>query len=289
MEKFLIIDAHALIHRAYHALPPLTAPDGAPVGALYGLANMLLKVFRDINPAYVAAAFDRPEKTFREDLFESYKATRPRADDALIAQLKEARFLFKTFDIPVVDLPGVEADDILGTLARRFGDGLEVIILTGDMDALQLVDDKRHVRVLGLKRGVSEMKEYTEREAGEKFGVPPERIPEYKGLAGDASDNIPGVRGIGPKGAARLVTAYGTVAEVYRHLSELPAGEREKLERGREDALLSRNLAAIRTDIPLTVTLSDMAFNPPWDRVRRYLEARGFTSLTKRLYNETLL
>ncbi len=284
MKKLLLIDAHALIHRAYHALPPLTAPDGSPVGALYGVMSMLLKIFQDVRPDFVAAAFDRPEKTFREELFTEYKATRPEADDALIAQLKEARFLFRTFGVPVVERPGVEADDLLGTLAARFGKGLEVIILTGDMDALQLVDDERDVKVLGLKRGVSDMQMYTEAEARGKFGVQPSQIPDYKGLAGDSSDNIPGVRGIGPRGAAALLSKYGTLEGVYQHLYELSEAEHRKLEAGREDARLSRQLALIRRDIPLDLSLSEMAFAPKWDAVRRYLEARGFTSLVKRLY-----
>ncbi|OGG37320.1 hypothetical protein A2110_02255 [Candidatus Jorgensenbacteria bacterium GWA1_54_12] len=284
MRKALLIDAHALIHRTYHALPPLTAPDGSPTGALYGLAGMLLKILGAMKPDYVVAAFDRPEKTFREDLFTDYKAQRPEAPNDLIAQFKEARVLCTTMGISVVEMPGVEADDVLGTLAERFhSEGAEVVILTGDMDALQLVDDARSIRVLGLKRGVSETQEYREADVREKYGVEPRELPDYKGFAGDASDNIRGVRGVGPKGAQRLIKTYGTLEGVYEHLFDLAEKEREKLTAGREDAFLSRKLNTISRDIPLVANVSEMRFHPDWAAARHYFEARGFTSIVRRL------
>jgi len=284
MDKLILIDAHAIIHRTYHALPPLTSPGGAPTGALYGLAQTLLKILREEKPDYAAAAFDRPEKTFREEIFPEYKAQRPKAEDALISQLKEARVLFRKLGIAVVEYPGVEADDVIGTLAEKCAvSGVEIGILTGDMDVLQLVDDKRNVYVLALGRKTSDIKKYDEEKVVEKFGVPARKLPDYKGLAGDASDNIPGVRGVGPKGASNLISRYGSLEGVYANLYELSEKEQDRLREGREDAFLSRRLAAIRRDVPLGVDLKSLKFEPKWGEFKDYLAARGMRSIASRL------
>lgn len=287
----LLIDAHALIHRAFHALPPLTGPQGEPTGALYGLARILIKVLRRKEFTHFFAAFDRPEPTFRKDSFANYKAHRPKAPDELITQLIAARELFRTFGIPVVEVPKVEADDIIGTLAARFAkEGHKVTILTGDLDALQLVRDP-FVVVETFKKGVSETLTYDEAAVRARYGFGPASLPDLKGLMGDASDNIPGVRGVGETSAKKLIAAYGTIEGIAQAIARdgIPvvaahAGVHTRFVQlvasHLEDARFSRELARIRTDIPLTLTLADGArVAPDPDALERYFSRMGFESL----------
>jgi len=192
-----LLDAHAIIHRAYHALPEFTSSKGEPTGALYGLSSMLIKIIGDLKPDYIAAAYDLPGKTFRHEAYEEYKAGRQKAEPALISQLKRSRDIFKGFHIPIYDHPGFEADDILGTVCeiekKKLAQGeLEIIIASGDMDTMQLIDDKK-VQVYTLKKGINDTILYDEVAIKERFGFGPELLPDYKGLRGDPSDNIIGV------------------------------------------------------------------------------------------------
>jgi DNA polymerase-1 len=260
-KEFLLIDSHALIHRAYHALPPLTTPDGQPIGAVYGLARALIKTLRDHNPDYVAAAFDRPEETFRKLEFGAYKANRPKAPDELISQFDISRSLFSTLLIPVVDAPGFEADDIIGTLAEKFAsENIHITILTGDLDSLQLVRDG-FVAVKTPQKGLGEMKEYGEKDVLLKLGVLPNRVIDYKGLVGDASDNIPGIPGVGPKTAVKLLSSFSTVEEIFEKMdSSDPLAK--KILPHKDIALLSKYLATIKRDIPIKHVLSDFLYQP---------------------------
>ncbi len=284
MKKLILIDANSLIHRAFHAIPPFTAPDGSPSGALYGLSSLLLNICRTERPDMAAAAFDRPEPTFRKEAFAEYKAHRPKAPDELVSQLIAAHDVFTAFGIPTFEVPGFEADDIIGTLAERFKSDreIETVILTGDLDALQLVDDGR-VLVEILKKGVSETVIYDEAMVEERYGLKPEQLPDYKGFVGDASDNIPGVKGMGPKTAQALIARYGSLERIYSDMPETDPAAKKALP-FKKEALFSKHLATIRRDTPVAPTKSDLAF-PGLEtaKLMGLFERFGFQSLMKRL------
>ncbi len=286
MKKLLLIDANSLIHRSFHALPPLTTPKGEPINAVYGLSSILLKILRDHQPDYVAAAFDRPEPTFRDAMFKEYKAHRPPTANELISQLIEAHNTFRQFGIAVAEKPGFEADDIVGTLAEQFKNEPEmrVIIFSGDKDNLQLVDDEKVVVEL-LKTGVSKTVTYDKVLFLQEYGFAPEQLVDYKALVGDASDNIPGVNGIGPKGATDLIREYGSVEKIYEEVGLIDKKVlREKLEANRENAFLSKKLAKIKRDVPLDLTLNDLRQKPlNKEALKNYFEEKGFKSLVERL------
>ncbi|MFA6969437.1 MAG: 5'-3' exonuclease H3TH domain-containing protein, partial [Candidatus Paceibacterota bacterium] len=209
-KRIVLLDTHAIIHRAYHALPDFTGPTGAPTGALYGLVTMLLKIIADLKPDYIAACYDLPKPTIRHEAYADYKGTRVKTDDALALQLGESHKVFEAFSIPMYSKEGFEADDLLGTIAHELKGEKEVdvIIASGDMDTLQLVDDKR-VCVYTLKKGINDTILYDEKAVVERFGFLPALIPDWKGLRGDPSDNIKGVPGIGEKTATELITGFG--------------------------------------------------------------------------------
>jgi DNA polymerase-1 len=267
-KRLVLLDAHAIIHRAYHALPEFTSSKGEPTGALYGLSSMLIKIIGDLKPDYIAAAYDLPGKTFRHEAYEEYKAGRQKADDALISQLKRSRDIFKGFHVPIYDHPGFEADDILGTVTeiekKKLAAGeLEIIIASGDMDTMQLIDDKK-VQVYTLKKGINDTILYDETAIKERFGFGPKLLPDYKGLRGDPSDNIIGVKGIGEKTATDLITNFGTLEEIYKKVKKDPkslekAGIKprivELLKENEEEAEFSKTLATIRRDAPIDFKL----------------------------------
>ncbi len=290
-DTLLLIDANSLIHRAFHALPPLTAPDGRPAGALYGLASIIIKILKEGPtgegpPEYIAAAFDRPEPTHRESEYKEYKATRPPVDAGLIPQLIESHELFKVLGINTFELSGWEADDIVTTLASKFSaEGLGVFILSGDRDVLQAVHNSG-VRVVMPQRGISDTVVYDEKAVKEKFGVSPDQLADYKGLVGDASDNIPGVPGIGPKTAADLIGRYGSLDKLYTEVDGAGVPNprlQEKLKTYREQAFLSKKLATLASDLPIEVSVDELAFKPSSDdEVAEYFGRLGFKSLLER-------
>ncbi|MBI3046191.1 MAG: hypothetical protein HYY86_01430 [Candidatus Harrisonbacteria bacterium] len=283
--KLLLIDANSLIHRSFHALPPLTTPKGEPINAVYGLSSILLKILREHQPDYVAAAFDRPEPTFRDEMFKEYKAHRPPTANELISQLHEAHETFQKFGIKVVEKAGFEADDIVGTLAEKFKNepDVKVVIFSGDKDNLQLVDDKVFVEL--LKTGVSKTITYDKALFLQQYGFSPEQLVDYKALVGDASDNIPGVTGIGPKGATDLIKEYGSVEKIYEEVGLIPKEVlRKKLESGRESAFLSKKLAMIKRDVSLELTLVDLKQETlDKEELKKYFDGLGFKSLVERL------
>lgn len=192
----VLLDAHAILHRSYHAMGDFATRDGRPTGALYGFISMVLRVYKEIKPDYIAACFDLPKPTFRHNAYEDYKGKRTKSDEALITQLNEAIKLCEDLNIPVYSKEGYEADDMLGTISsqlKKEGD-TRIIIASGDMDTLQLVDDD-HIFVYTLKRG-NDAALFNEQEVIKKYGFAPKNIPDYKGLAGDQSDNIIGIKGI---------------------------------------------------------------------------------------------
>jgi len=286
-QLLVLFDGNALIHRAFHALPPLSVrKTGEATGAVYGFANMVLKVLGELKPACCAVAFDYPAPTFRHKEFVEYKAHRPPAPEELKTQFKRVRQLVEAFNIPSIELEGYEADDILGTLARQATEkGIDTIIVTGDMDTLQLVSP--YVKVLTPKPGkpFSDTVLYDEEKVVERYGLTPSQIADFKGLKGDPSDNIAGVHGIGEKTATKLLQQYKTIEGIYEHLSEIDTAKAKKaLEEGREDAKLSKRLTTIVTDAPVKLDV-DACARTDFDRAKlidlfRNLE---FTKLLPRL------
>ncbi len=255
----VLIDGHSLAYRAHYALPPnLKTRSGELTGAVYGFASMLLNVWSEQQPAYIIVTFD-VGKTFRNEMYAEYKATRAKMPDELAAQLERIQQLVKTFNLPVVTAEGFEADDVLGTLASRAAaDGLHTIIVTGDTDAFQLINPS--VRVLTNQRKWADTRLYDEAAVRERYGLEPRQLIDYKALVGDVSDNVPGVKGIGAKTATQLLLQYKTLDAIYAHLDEIAAKRvRAALEQGRASAYLSQDLVTIRTNIPLSVT---------WDQCR---------------------
>ncbi|OGG78057.1 hypothetical protein A3A36_02705 [Candidatus Kaiserbacteria bacterium RIFCSPLOWO2_01_FULL_52_12b] len=305
-KRIVLLDTHAIIHRAYHALPEFTGPTGAPTGALYGLVAMLLKIITDLKPDYLAACYDLPKPTIRHEAYEHYKATRVKMEDALAQQIGESRKVFNAFSIPIYEHEGFEADDLLGTIAHELsakggsasgGKNVDVIIASGDMDTLQLVDDER-VRVYTLKKGINDTILYDEKAVLARFRFLPVLIPDWKGLRGDPSDNIKGVPGIGEKTATELITGFGTIENIYKTLSAgggkgdavfLKYGIKARivglLKEHEEDARFSKSLATIRLDAPIAFTLPER----PWQenvqpqKVFAMCDEFGFRTLKERV------
>ena len=257
--RLFLIDGHALAYRTYFALTGagggsrFATKAGEPTAGVYGFASVLLRLLTEEHPEYLAVSFDTG-RTFRDDLFPEYKATREKMPDDLKIQLERIRELVDAFGIPIFEREGYEADDVLGAIAKEASEqGAHAIILTGDRDLLQLSTEHITIRLAGQK--LSEAIDYGPKEVKEKFGIEAPQIVDYKALIGDASDNIPGVRGVGKKTAETLLNQYGNLDEIYKNLDEIPTRFRNKLEDGREDAYLSRKLAEIVTDIPMDFNL----------------------------------
>ncbi|MDD5589665.1 MAG: DNA polymerase [Candidatus Portnoybacteria bacterium] len=267
-KKFILIDSHALIHRAFHALPELTTKKGERVNAVYGFVSILLRVLKELKPDYVAAAFDLPQPTFRHKEFASYQATRVKAPDELYQQIVRVKQILAAFRIPVFEEAGFEADDVIGSLALRSEKekpDFKNIIVTGDLDTLQLISKK--TAVFTLKKGVKDTVLYDEKAVFERYGLKPEQMPDFKGLKGDPSDNIPGVPGIGEKTACSLMKEFGTLENLYGKIeSKEKKGEKiiseslkTKLLENKDQAFFSKYLATIKRDV---------AFKVDWEGVR---------------------
>lgn len=281
-QKLAIIDAHALIHRAYHALPPMTSEDGAPTNAVYGFTTMLIKMISTLKPTHVIAAFDMKGPTFRHEEYADYKAHRKELDHDLIVQFDIVRDVVRAFSIPIYEKKGFEADDIIGTIVKTLEEEIPIVVVTGDMDTLQLVSEK--TSVFTLKRGISDTILYTPELVQEKYGFEPRYISDYKGLAGDPSDNIPGVAGIGTKTAKDLVGAFGSLESIFSHEEELPSRAKKYIIGHEKDALFSRKLAVIRQDVPIDIVLDDALFVVYDEKnVRTEFQKLGFRSLISRL------
>jgi len=256
-ETFIIVDGNSLMHRAFHALPPLTNQDGIYTNAVFGFLSMLLKVIGDEKPAYLAVAFDLHGPTFRHTDYSEYKAGRKPTAPELRPQFDLVRECLTAMGIRQLTCPSFEADDILGTMARRCEEaGIAALLVTGDRDSMQLVSETSHV--LYTKRGVSDVVRYTPERVLEDFGVTPAQIPDLKGLMGDSSDNIPGVPGIGEKTAVKLLSAYGTIENAFDHAeTDLKGKQREKMIDGRMSGLMSKKIATITRHVPLEESIED--------------------------------
>ncbi len=250
MKRFVLIDGHAILHRAYHAFPPtLTTRKGEQVNAVYGFARILLGVLADLKPEYIAVAFDRPEPTFRHKEYLGYQVQRPATDKELKDQIQRVKEVVAILGIPIFEKPGYEADDVIASLAKKARKKTKVIIVSGDKDLMQLVS--RQVFLYLPQRGFSEARLCGEKEVKEILGIKPQQVVDYKALVGDISDNYPGVPGIGPKTAVKLLQEYGSLENIYKNLGKLPKALVEKLVAGRESAELSRKLAKIVSNVPV--------------------------------------
>jgi len=293
MKKLLLIDANSIIHRSFHALPPLTAPDGKPSGAIYGLGSILLKLWREERPDYAAALFDRPEPTFRDKKYAEYKAQRPPTADELVVQLKEAHKLFEAFGITTFECAGYEADDLIATLAEKFKTmpDVQVVILTGDRDTLQMVEGDKLV-VQTFNKGVSDTTIYNEAAVIEKYGIAPKQMVDYKALVGDSSDNIKGVPGVGPKTALELIKRFGTAKEMYKQLDGAGGADdsaelkklRERFGAFKKEAELSEMLVTLERHAPIEIpAIAELAPAEDTRGAAAYFEKMGFATLLKRL------
>jgi DNA polymerase-1 len=284
MKTLLLIDANSIIHRSFHAIPPFTGPEGQPTGALYGIASILLKLWREEKTEYIAALFDRPEPTFRDAKYAEYKAKRPPAAEELIVQIIETHNLFRAFGIKTFEKAGFEADDLIATLAEKFKheQGLRVVILTGDRDTLQLVEgDKLVVRT--FNKGVSDTTIYDEQAVIAKYELAPNQLVDYKALIGDSSDNIKGVPGIGPKTAVGIIKKFGTIENLYAKLGEDPKLE-ARIGSFRKEAELSKELVILERHVPIEMpTLEELAPHEDEITIEAYFQKMGFDTLLKRL------
>lgn len=260
-----VIDGNSLMHRAFHAVPPtMSAPDGRPTNAVFGFLNMFLKMVDAFHPDAVACAFDKGKPQVRMDMLPQYKAQRPPMDDDLRQQFPLIKELLGKLSVPILEAAGWEGDDILGTVARLGEEaGLDVLLITGDRDMYQLSTE--HVRIVGTKKGLSDVQVMTPETVEDLYGgITPELVPDFYGLKGDSSDNIPGVPGIGPKKAAALISQYGSLDEVIAHADEVKGKMGENLRAHIDDALLSRKVATILTNAPIEVDLASLSF-PAYD------------------------
>jgi len=290
-KRLLLIDSNALLHRAFHALPPLSTKDGKPVGAVYGFLLTFFKAIKDILPHFVVAAFDFPAPTFRHKKYKEYKAKRKKPPDEFYKQIPFIKEILSTFSIPICEKEGFEADDIIATLvekALKENPNLEIYILTGDLDTLQLVSDK--VKVYTLGRKIKESIIYDREKVKEKYGILPSQIVDFKALAGDPSDNIPGAPGIGKKTAIEILKKFKSLKKLYEVLEkekkEVPLKEKIKksLLDNKEQILFSQVLAKTRKDVPLEISLKDCVFgNFNSKKVEEVFKKYEFFSLIKRL------
>jgi DNA polymerase-1 len=278
--KLVLVDGNSLLYRTYYALPSLVTREGIPTGGVFGFTTILLKLLEEEKPDYIAFTFDLKGPTFRHVEYAGYKATRPKAPSDLIQQVALAHELAEAFRVPVFEVPGYEADDVIATLASRAAaEGLEVLILTGDLDTLQLVSGQ--VTVLHPRRGISETVRYTPAAVRERFRLEPSQMVDYKALVGDPSDNLPRVAGIGEKTAQVLLAKYGTLEGTYHHLDEIEGRTRRALEGQRQQAEQNKALTRLVCDLPFEVDWGRLLF--------RGLDPERGRALFKRLEFMTLL
>ncbi|MCG2687031.1 DNA polymerase I, partial [Candidatus Parcubacteria bacterium] len=288
-KKFIIIDANSLIHRAFHALPPLTARDGEVVNAVYGFATIFLKALKDFKPDYIACCFDVDKNTFRKQEYTEYKAHRKEQPSELYHQFPLIKQLLKAFNVPIYEKKGFEADDVIGTISEIINkkyknNNVKNIIVSGDLDVLQLINDRTEVYT--LKRGISDTVIYDAKAVKERFGFGPYQVVDYKALRGDPSDNIPGVTGIGEKTATELIKEFGSLDEIYKNLdnNKIKESVLNKLKKYKKQAYLSQRLATIVRDVKINFDLEDAKVEPfDTEQVIELFQTWKFNSLISKI------
>jgi DNA polymerase-1 len=295
-KRLIVIDGNSLVHRAYHALPPLTTKEGELINAVYGFLLLFFKAIKEFKPDFVAATFDLPAPTFRHEKFLAYKATRPKAPDELYNQLPRVKEILTSFDVPIFEKKGFEADDVIGTISKlapqkQILPEIETIILSGDLDNLQLVDT--HTKVYTLRKGLKDTVLYDEKGVEEKYqGLLPKQLPDFKALKGDPSDNIPGVPGIGDKTAIQLIREFGSLENLYENLEKNKILEKIKLsprfipllKEYKEQAFFSKMLAKINENVPIDFDLEKCHWgNYDREKITQLFKKLDFNSLVERL------
>lgn len=293
-KRLVVIDSNILVHRAYHALPPLKTKKGELVNAVYGFLLIFFRTIKEFQPNYIAAVFDTASPTFRHVAFKEYKIKRPPTPEGLTAQIPKIKTILKKSGIAVFEKEGFEADDIIGTIARRAldeegEDGLDVIILSCDLDTLQLVNG--NIKVCALKRGFKDIVLYDDEKVKERYEMLPVGLVDYRALRGDPSDNIPGVAGVGEKTAINLLKSFGSLDNIYGEIEgatkkseTISPAVRKKLTEGKERAFLSKELSIIKQDVPLDFQLEDCSFRKyNREKAARSLKDIGFNSLIGKL------
>lgn len=280
----MVIDGNSLMHRAFYAIPPLSTKKGIYTNAVYGFMNMLFKLIEEYHPEYIGVAFDRKAPTFRHKEYKEYKGTRQKTPEILVPQFDTLKKLLSAMNIAIYERDGYEADDILGTFARIAGErGMKAYLVTGDRDALQLIDE--NVNVLMTKKGITDIRIYDEKVLHEDYGITPAQVIEMKSLMGDSSDNIPGVPGVGKKTAFKLINKYGTLENVYAHIDEISGKKlKENLEKYKAQAFLSKRLATIIKDAPVDISIADCCYDIPNSlELKELLMELEFSSILSRL------
>jgi DNA polymerase-1 len=287
VKRLILVDGNAILHRAYHAMPGLTNTNGELVNAVYGFFSMLLNILADQKPEYLLICFDRSKPTIRQSMYAGYHEHRPPMDGELVSQIAIIDDLLKAMGAVTQSLEGYEGDDLIGTFAtqarkEKVGDKVETVIVTGDRDMLQLVNEQ--VKVLMTITGITKTMLYDEKAVEEKYGVKPSQFVDYKALIGDPSDGYPGITGIGPKTASSLLQKYGTFEALYKKINELPEKIALKLAIDAEQGALAKKLAAIITDAPVHIDLASCAVEKlDIVKLRAAFDAHGFKSLITRL------
>ena len=283
MNTLLLIDGNAIMHRAYHALPPFRTKSGIPTNIVYGFFSMLHKSIVDFKPTHIIVCFDTPKPTFRNKIFKDYQSQRPKISDDFITQIPLVKEALNKSGITHLEKDGFEADDIIGTITNTFKTkGIRVLILSGDRDIQQLVD--KNVFVITPKMGLSELKVYDINEVVKKFGLTPDKIPDLKALMGDASDNYSGAKGIGPKTAAKLLQQYNSVKGIYLSLGKIDEKIRKILQDHKANVILSHKLATIDVKVPLEFNIKKSKFENFKEDLKSYFEKLEIKSLTKRIF-----
>ncbi|MFN3788239.1 5'-3' exonuclease H3TH domain-containing protein [Sulfurihydrogenibium azorense] len=284
-KKLLLVDGSSYLYRAYYALPPLSAPDGTPTGAIYGFVRMLLKLISTFNTPYIAVVFDRPEKTVRHEIYKEYKATRKETPNDLQVQIPKIKEIIKLLGIKILEIPGYEADDIIATLSKKAENlGFEVIIVTPDKDMNQLID--QHIKIFNpMKEEIVDTQKVIE-----KYGVSPQQFIDYLVLVGDSIDNIPGIKGVGPKTAASLLQEFGSIDRILENKDKLKGKLKESFAAvSKEDIQLVRSLVKLHQDIDIPVEIESLKKDKPdLIKLKEIFEKLGFKSLIKEIEKPNL-
>lgn len=284
-KRLIIVDSNALLHRSFHALPPLMTKEGLQTGAVYGFLLTLFKAITDLKPDYIVACFDTKAPTFRHEMFKDYKAQRPITPSGIVSQIPIAKEVLEALGVPVFFKEGVEADDLIATICAKTPD-MEIFIISGDLDNLQLVNER--IKVYTLGKGIKDTVIYDINKVKERFGVEPSQMVDFKALTGDPSDNIPGVEGIGKKTAAEIIQRYGNIKNLYEELSTdtavLKPKVKEMLRQSKESALMSRELSQMKKDVDISFKIEDCIFgNFSQERVEEIFRRLDFNSLVSRI------
>ncbi len=279
-KKVVLIDGSSYLYRAYYALPPLKSPKGEPTGAIYGFLRMISSLMKDLSPEYIAVVFDLPGKTFRHEKYKEYKANRKETPDELKVQIPKIKELIKLWGIKILEIPGFEADDIIATIAKKAKNkGFEVIIVTPDKDMMQLIEDG--IKILNPVNG-----EIFDREkVKEKYGIYPEQFVDYLSMVGDTVDNIVGVKGVGPKTAAKLLNEYGSLEKILENLDSLKPRLKEAFLEAKDRLKENRFLIKLKQDVDISIDIEDIKKEKAnLSKLKEEFEKLGFKSLIKEIY-----